>query len=149
MDRKFFIGMTSWKEQIKKTINAQQPQKTRNVMIEVMADAVSKDFNGLFECPKDATLSRHIVSVLAGLPTRERSVRKVKAMNGNKTDLLQLLDKQRGVLALWRSLLAALRAGALRQHTLCSDRPYHTERKHVLTFDTRLSRYAANKKKQS
>ena len=64
MVRVFCIGMTSRKMRpIKKTSHAQQLQKIRNIMTETtMADAVSKDLNGLVECFKDTTLLRHIDS---------------------------------------------------------------------------------------
>ena len=58
----FYIGK-SLKIWLIKTSNAQQLQKIRNIMTETtMADAVSKDLNGLVECFKDTTLLRHIDS---------------------------------------------------------------------------------------
>ena len=78
----------------------------------MMADAVSKGFNGIVECPKDATMLWHIVSRCSRVFLLENiGVRKVSVdllqLKANYIDPLQLLDQQRGVSLLWRLFLLA------------------------------------------
>ena len=90
-------------------------------------------------------LSRHIDSRCSLVfPLENVSVGNVKVMKVDKTDLLQLLDQQRGVPRVVALVVGGVASWGIRQHP-CSDRPNHTERKHVLTLDTRLSPDAANK----
>ena len=96
MVRMFGIAMTSRKKgHTEKTSNAQQLQKkVRNVMIKTMtAEVVSKDINGLIEYPKDATLSRHIVSRCSRIfPLENVRIWNVKVVKADKDDSLNVFD---------------------------------------------------------
>ena len=108
-NKKFSIGMMSRKERIKKKGNAQQLQKTRNVMVETMtAEAVSRTSMALLSAQR--TRRCHSTSIRGARRSSHsrtspfgRSVSTCSGEGGLDRPI-PASRQQRCILALWRSL---------------------------------------------